>query len=74
MYDRVKVCFLLETLEKLEPNRVRALCLHEIGHALGIRKHSNNSKDAMSPTATDDIHPVVTLTNGDKNLISSLYQ
>ncbi len=73
MYDRVKVCFLEDTLLKLEPKRVRALCLHEIGHALGIMKHSTNNQDAMSLSATDDFHPIVVLTNGDRRIISSLY-
>ncbi len=74
MYDRVKVCFLEDTLLKLEPKRVRALCLHEIGHALGIMKHSTNNQDAMSLAATDDFHPIVVLTSGDRRIISMLYE
>jgi hypothetical protein len=37
MFDRVRVRLLEETLYKLAPRRVRAVCLHEVGHAFGIR-------------------------------------
>ncbi len=72
MFDRVKVCFLQNTLLKLEPKRVKALCLHEIGHALGIMRHSSNTQDVMSLSVTDDVHPITVLTKGDKKLISAL--
>jgi hypothetical protein len=73
MLDRVKVCFIQSALYDLDPKRVKALCLHEIGHALGILKESSNQKDAMSLSATDDFHPIVRLTGGDRRLISTLY-
>jgi hypothetical protein len=73
MYDRVRVCLLEETLVKLDPKRVRGLCLHEVGHAFGIRNHSNDKHDAMSLAATDDFHPVLWLSNNDRKLIAKLY-
>lgn len=73
MYDRVRVFLLEETLLKLAPKRVRGLCLHEVGHAFGIRNHSDDSHDAMSLAATDDFHPVLGLSNNDRKLIAKLY-
>lgn len=73
MFDRVRVCLLEETLLKLDSKRVRGLCLHEVGHAFGIRNHSSDSRDAMSLAATDDFHPVLGLSNNDRKLIAKLY-
>jgi len=72
-YDRVRVRLLDDTLLKLDPKRVRGLCLHEVGHAFGIRNHSSDKRDAMSLAATDDFHPVLGLSNNDKKLIAKLY-
>ncbi|HEY9733410.1 MAG TPA: matrixin family metalloprotease [Drouetiella sp.] len=73
MFDRVRVRLLEETLYKLAPRRVRAVCLHEVGHAFGIRAHSSNNRDAMSLAATDDLHPVLSLTSNDRKLLAKLY-
>jgi len=70
--DRVKVILLESTLHKLEEPRLKGLCLHEIGHAFGILKHSTNSRDAMSEMATDDNHPVVMLSQRDRGNIAAL--
>ncbi|CAN5370471.1 hypothetical protein BH10CYA1_BH10CYA1_20020 [soil metagenome] len=72
-YDRVRICLIEETLLKLDPKRVRGLCLHEVGHAFGIRNHSNDKRDAMSLAATDESHPVLGLSNNDRKLIAKLY-
>lgn len=72
-YDRVRVRLLDDTLLKLDPKRVRGLCLHEVGHAFGIRNHSNDKHDAMSLAATDDFHPVLALSSNDRKLIAKLY-
>lgn len=72
-YDRVRVRLIDDTLLKLDPKRVRGLCLHEVGHAFGIRNHSSDKRDAMSLAATDDFHPVLGLSNNDKKLIAKLY-
>jgi len=71
--DRVKVIMLSSTLGKLEEPRLKGLCLHEIGHAFGILKHSSNGRDAMSEMATDDNHPVVILSQTDKQRMAALY-
>lgn len=73
MYDRVKVRLLDETLYKLDAKRVRAVCLHEVGHVFGIRNHSGDKRDAMSLSATDDFRPIQALTGNDKRLIAKLY-
>jgi len=73
MYDHVKICLLEETLLKLDPKRLRAVCLHEVGHAFGIRNHSTDKRDAMSLAATDDFHPIQILSNNDRRLIAKLY-
>lgn len=56
----------------LTENRLRRTCLHEIGHALGLIGHTNNSQDIMfySSTITDDFHG---LGNRDKNSLIRLY-
>lgn len=73
MFDRVKVRLLEETLYKLDPKRLRAICLHEVGHVFGIRNHSVDKRDAMSVSATDDLHPILALTSNDRKAIGRLY-
>lgn len=73
MFDRVKVRFIEEALYELEPKRLRAICLHEVGHVFGIRNHSTDKRDAMSVSATDDLHPTLALTNNDRKSIVRLY-
>lgn len=47
------------------------VCLHELGHALGMRGHSPNPKDVMFPDAMLDDRPV--LTERDKNTMRKIY-
>lgn len=47
------------------------VCLHEVGHALGLNGHSNNNKDIMFYTESPSIWPA--LTKRDKATIQRLY-
>jgi hypothetical protein len=71
--DRVKVILLESAVKSLPESRLKGLCLHEIGHVFGILKHSSDSRDAMSEMATDDNHPVVILSQRDKESMAALY-
>src|SRR5262249_32317709 len=51
---------------------VEKICLHEMGHALGMNGHSPNSRDVMYSSANLDDKPV--LSERDKNTIRKLYQ
>ncbi len=47
---KVRVSIVNAPLSDLLPqdqDRLRVICLHEIGHALGLRNHSNDPKDIM---------------------------
>jgi tetratricopeptide (TPR) repeat protein len=46
-------------------------CLHEMGHALGIDGHSNNTTDVMFLAATP--YPITRLSQRDKNTIRLMY-
>ena len=59
----------MHILRTLTPDLMEAVCIHEWGHALGIRGHSNNSDDAMYP----DIHLPMTITTSDANTITKIY-
>jgi|688.fasta_scaffold326844_3 tetratricopeptide (TPR) repeat protein len=48
------------------------LCLHEMGHALGLKGHSPNSHDVMFYTTTNPDVPA-TLSERDKNTIRLMY-
>lgn len=47
------------------------VCLHEVGHAIGINGHSNNNKDIMFYSESPSIWP--SLTKRDKTTIRLLY-
>lgn len=74
MFDRVKVAMSLQTLHDLEAKRLRAVCLHEVGHALGLLNHSNVKGDVMSLSAPDDFHPAIALTKNDISVFCKLYK
>ncbi len=61
-----------KAMPTLTDNYARRVALHEIGHALGIAKHSGNSGDIMFGT----IYPVdkpCALTEGDTNALVAAY-
>lgn len=51
-------------------SELRSTALHEIGHALGIKGHSNNPKDIMYPSINRDI---TRLSQRDINTMKALY-
>ncbi len=56
----------------ITPAQARCLCLHEIGHALGLSGHSSNNNDVMF-FATIYYRPATELTDRDKATILRLY-
>jgi hypothetical protein len=51
------------------PEQIYATALHEIGHSLGIREHSDNPADIMAPAVSATIH----LTQRDINTANMIY-
>jgi tetratricopeptide (TPR) repeat protein/predicted Zn-dependent protease len=56
----------------LSDDDMRKVCLHEVGHALGINGHSSNNSDVMFYTESPTVWPA--LTNRDKATICGLYR
>lgn len=50
---------------------MKKVCLHEVGHALGINGHSNDNHDIMFFTESPTVQP--NLSRRDKSTISRLY-
>lgn len=50
------------------------ICLHEMGHALGMNGHSPNNHDVMYPSPSIYDKSVPVLSERDKNTIRKLYQ
>lgn len=73
--DHVKIRFIDSALNPLKlPNaKLKAICLHEIGHALGVTGHSSNPKDVMSTASCDDAHPITALTAADQSMLWRIY-
>jgi predicted Zn-dependent protease len=59
--------------EVLSDPAMKAVCLHELGHALGISGHSPYSNDIMYPTLNFD-QVLTNLTERDTATIKRLYQ
>jgi len=59
--------------EKLTPTLIKQVCLHEIGHALGLDGHSDSAQDIMY-CATDPNVEYVGLSQRDLNTLFLLYQ
>ncbi len=59
--------------EKLTTNLMHQVCLHEIGHALGIDGHSDNAQDVMY-CATDPNVEIVEISQRDLNTLFLIYQ
>ena len=60
-----------ESGEPLPPDDMKAVCLHEIGHAFGLGGHSANSADTMYFSSSARQLPA--LSHRDKTTISRLY-
>ena len=57
--DRIRVEIVLvpheaQLTEVSDPGRLRAICLHEFGHAVGLWGHSPDSRDAEFHTSTNE--------------------
>jgi predicted Zn-dependent protease len=50
---------------------IRRVCLHEVGHALGLHRHSSNNFDIMFFSETKAGSPA--LTQRDRNTMARLY-
>jgi len=59
--------------EPIDDAEARAVCLHEVGHALGLRGHSPNRKDVMVAELRDS-GLATSLSERDKRSIQRLYQ
>lgn len=57
------------TGEAWDSNVLYATALHELGHMIGIREHSNNPADIMYPSTTQQIH----LSQRDINTMKMIY-
>jgi tetratricopeptide (TPR) repeat protein len=55
----------------LSDDQMRVVCLHEVGHALGINGHSNNNRDIMFFSETSGAQPALSMR--DKTTILHLY-
>jgi len=64
----------MDESKEISDNLARRLDLHEIGHALGLNTHSNNSHDIMFSTMLGGDEPEpYQLTERDKNTLIALY-
>lgn len=52
---------------------LRHICIHELGHALGVRKHLLDIDDVMYPSCNEN-HPKPYLHDGDIKTIAELYK
>lgn len=73
--DKVKIRFINTALNpfKLSDGRLQAICLHEVGHALGVTGHSSDPHDVMSTSSCDDFHPITHLTAKDRSMLQQVY-
>ncbi|MBZ0185329.1 MAG: matrixin family metalloprotease, partial [Candidatus Obscuribacterales bacterium] len=56
----------------LSDDDMKKVCLHEVGHALGINGHSSDNHDIMFFSESPSVWPA--LTKRDKLTIRLLYQ
>lgn len=69
----VKVSMLERTVNQLPERQLKALLLHQSGHALGLIDHLSGERDAMSANVCSKETKVVGLTEQDKRQLKSLY-
>jgi tetratricopeptide (TPR) repeat protein len=60
-----------ETQRPLSDDEMKKVCLHELGHALGLQGHSTNNHDIMFFSMSPTVWPV--LSKRDKATIARLY-
>lgn len=60
-----------ETLKPIKDDDMKKTCLHELGHALGLRGHSPNNHDIMFFSVSPTVWPV--LSKRDKSTLCRLY-
>ena len=58
--------------QPMSQDQFTKVCLHEVGHAIGINGHSNNNQDIMFFSESPSIWPA--LTNRDKATAMKLYE
>jgi hypothetical protein len=71
--DEVRISLHWQTCEEVPQLQLRAILLHEMGHALGIIDHLNGFDDVMSERACDEKHPTSKLSEDDAEDIRLLY-
>lgn len=68
----MRICILdRESKKPLNDDDMKKTCLHEIGHALGLRGHSSNNHDIMFYSVSPTVWPV--LSKRDKATLLHLY-
>ncbi len=61
-----------ETSKPISDDDMKKTCLHELGHALGLRGHSNNNHDIMFFSVSPTVWPI--LSKRDKATLLRLYE
>lgn len=69
----VKVSILERTVNELPEKQLKALMLHQSGHALGLIEHLHGDRDAMSENVCSTNTKVNGLSQGDKSEMRALY-
>lgn len=70
---KLRICTIdRETEKPLGDDDMKKTCLHELGHALGLRGHSSNNHDIMFYSVSPTVWPV--LSKRDKATLVRLYE
>ncbi len=69
-HARVTLLTVRPNANKISDNEIKALCLHEVGHALGLMTHSHSPKDVMYFT----LKAASSLSAGDFSNLQNLYR
>jgi hypothetical protein len=70
--ETAKVLILERTLQYLPERRFRAVCLHQIGHALGLDDVTADNS-VMSQYCSDATHPINQISEFDKRYLHGVY-